>query len=159
MIILSPKDILIVKRKSLIADYDKETIFNLYQPMIGALGCALYMTLLYEAKNQKITSVSTHEQILIKMQVTTQEFLKARGLLEAVGLLKTFIEGSEEEIKTYRYNLYAPKTPKSFFDNTLLYGMLIKYSSTNSSPWRTTFAYISLIFLVEYFFANLTSPL
>ena len=127
MIILSPKDILIVKRKSLIADYDKETIFNLYQPMIGALGCALYMTLLYEAKNQKVTSVSTHEQILIKMQVTTQEFLKARGLLEAVGLLKTYLEGSEEEIKTYRYNLYAPKTPKSFFDNTLLYGMLIKY--------------------------------
>lgn len=127
MIILSPKDILIVKRKSLIADYDKETIFNLYQPMIGAIGCALYMTLLHEAKNQKVTSVSTHEQILVRMQLSTQEFLKARGYLEAVGLLKTFLEGPNEEIKTYHYEIYAPKTPKSFFDNTLLYGMLIKY--------------------------------
>lgn len=127
MIILSPNDIFQVKRKSLIADYDKETIFNLYQPLIGASGSALYMSLLYEAKNQKITNVSTHEQLLVRMQISTQEFLKARGALEAVGLLKTFLSGAAEEIKTYYYEIYAPKTPKSFFDNTLLYGMLIKY--------------------------------
>ena len=72
MIILSPNDIFYAKRKSLIADYDKETIFNLYQPLIGALASALYLTLIYEAKNQKITSVTTPEQLLIRMQVTTQ---------------------------------------------------------------------------------------
>lgn len=127
MIILSPNDIFIAKRKSLIADYDRETIFNLYQPLIGAIASALYFSLVYEAKNQKITSVSTHEQLLVRMQITTQEFLKARGLLEAVGLLKTYLDGAKEDIKTYTYEVFAPKTPKSFFEDTLLYGLLIKY--------------------------------
>ena len=127
MIILSPNDVFYAKRKSLIADYDKETIFNLYQPLIGALASALYLTLIYEAKNQKLTSICTHEQLLIRMQVTTQEFLKARAMLEAVGLLKTYLEGINDDVKTYTYEVYAPKTPKSFFDDTLLYGMLIKF--------------------------------
>ena len=127
MIILSPNDIFIAKSKSLIADYDRETIFNLYQPLIGAIASALYFSLVYEAKNQKITSVSTHEQLLVRMQITTQEFLKARGLLEAVGLLKTYLDGMKEDIKTYTYEVFAPKTPKSFFEDTLLYGLLIKY--------------------------------
>ncbi len=124
--ILSPNDLFEVKRMSLIADYDKDTIFNLYQPIIGAIASALYMSLICEAKNERITSVSTHEQLLVRMQIGTQDFLKARGYLEAVGLLKTYVSNISEEVKSYEYRVYAPKTPDYFFDNALLYGMLIK---------------------------------
>ncbi len=124
--ILSPNDLFEVKRMSLIADYDKDTIFNLYQPIIGALASALYMSLICEAKNERVTSVSTHEQLMVRMQINTHEFLKARDNLEAVGLLKTYVSSMKDKVKSYEYRVYAPKTPDSFFDNALLYGMLIK---------------------------------
>ena len=127
MLILSPKDLFTVKRMSLIADYDKETLFNLYQPLVGAVAASLYMSLLCEAKNQKVFSIANHEQLLVRMQITTQDFLSARANLEAVGLIKTYLDNPKADIKLYHYEVYAPKTPKSFFDNALLYGMLIKY--------------------------------
>ena len=133
MLILSQNDIFQVKRQSLIADYDKETIFNLYQPLIGSLASALYMTLLGEAKNQRLIPYTTHEELFIKMQITTQEFLKARGYLEAVGLLRTYIEEKSQDVSLYRYEVFAPKTPKAFFDDVLLYGMLIKYIGERSA--------------------------
>lgn len=123
MRVLSLKDYLIARRVSLIADYDIETIFNLYQPIIGNDASSLYMSLVMEAKNQRAASPITHESFLVRMQLSTQEFIKARSFLEAVGLLRTFYDNNG----TYTYLLYSPKTPKSFFDNALLYGMLIKY--------------------------------
>ena len=52
-------------------------------------------------------------------------FVESRKLLEATGLLKTYVKTSDVT-KKYSYVLYAPKSPKDFFDNTLLYGMLVK---------------------------------
>ena len=54
MVILSENDYLDVKLKSLIADYDSETISNLYQPIIGYAALAVYFTLVSETKNQKV---------------------------------------------------------------------------------------------------------
>lgn len=127
MIILSNNDLFKVRLSSLIADYDKETIVNLYQPIIGAVSTALYFSLLAEIENQKVTGISTHERLLLHMQLSTAEFLKARKNLEAVGLVKTFLDGYGNDIKTYEYQLFAPKTPTKFFDDTLLFGTLIHY--------------------------------
>ena len=140
MNILSTQDLFTARRLSLIADYDKETIFNLYQPIIGAVASALYLTLLVEAKNQRVLNYMTHEDLLIKMQLNTQEFLKARYALEAMGLLRTYLEDSGDDVKIYHYDLYAPKTPKSFFDDVLLYGTLIKYiGETNANKLNTLY--------------------
>lgn len=125
MRILSPKSLFTVKQMSLVADYDIETLFNLYGPIIGAVGSALYMSLLGEAHNQRITKVSTHESLLVKLQINTSEFLKARGYLEGLALLKTYVEKIGDET-TYHYELYAPRTPNKFFANALLFGTLIK---------------------------------
>ena len=64
MVVLSENDYLEVKLNSLIADYDSETISNLYQPIIGYASLAVYFTLISEAKNQSITSVISHNQLL-----------------------------------------------------------------------------------------------
>ena len=127
MIILSNNDIYTVKVAGLIAEYDKRTLLNLYQPLIGSTAVALYSFLIAEAENQKVLGPTTHETLLIHMQLSVSEFVKARKLLEAVGLIKTYKEGKRDEIKSYEYFIYAPKTPKSFFEDTLLFGMLIKY--------------------------------
>ena len=93
--------------------------------MVGKSGVT--ETVIAEAENQKVLGPTTHETLLIHMQLSVSEFVKARKLLEAVGLIKTFKEGKRDEIKSYEYFIYAPKTPKSFFEDTLLFGMLIKY--------------------------------
>ena len=125
MVILSENDYLDVKLNSLIADYDNETLSNLYQPIIGYAALAVYFTLVSESKNQKITSVISHNQLLNRLQMSPGDFVDSRKRLEAVGLLKTILE-NKNSIKIYHYQIFAPKTPAKFFDDTLLYGMLIK---------------------------------
>lgn len=125
MVILSENDYLDVKLNSLIADYDNETLSNLYQPIIGYAALAVYFTLVSESKNQKITSVISHNQLLNRLQMSPGDFVDARKRLEAVGLLRTMLE-TNNSLKIYHYQIYAPKTPAKFFDDTLLYGMLIK---------------------------------
>ena len=125
MTILEKRDFAEVTLKSLIADYDYETMVNLYQPIVGFTATALYFTLVAEGQNQRVYSIVNHEQILMKMQISSGAFVEARKCLEAVGLLKTYYIKANNEV-IYHYDIYAPRTPANFFDNALLYGMLIK---------------------------------
>ncbi len=125
MVILSSSDMFDVKISTLLADYDRETITNLYQPIIGYSALAVYFTFWSEAKNQRILSLSSHEQLLLRMKMATGDFVDARKTLEAVGLMKTRLEKANE-FSIYHYELFAPKTPVKFFNDTLLYGLLIQ---------------------------------
>ena len=125
MVVLSIEDMFEVKISSLLADYDRETITNLYQPIIGYPALAIYFTFWSESVNQRVLSFSSHEQILVRMKMSTGEFIDNRKRLEAVGLVKTRLE-KINNIKIYHYELLAPKTPKQFFNDTLLYGLLIQ---------------------------------
>ena len=125
MKVLAHQDFLEVRLASMIADYDRDTLSNLYQPMIGFEALSLYMTLWSEANNEKVSPLCTHEQVFLRMRMPASAFVDARKYLEATGLLKTFVsEGND--FKIYHYELYAPKSPSGFFDDTLLYGMLIR---------------------------------
>ena len=139
MVVLHSNDYLEVKNMSLIAEYDKETIVNLYQPLVGYRAIAVYFTLSSEANNQKVTSLTTHGQIINRMKIATGDFIEARKALEAVGLLKTYLT-EQNDTKFYTYEIYAPKTPKAFFDDALLYGMLIKgLGETEASKFKSIY--------------------
>lgn len=114
-----------VKITSLLADYDRETITNLYQPLIGYTALAIYFSFWSESKIQKLLSYSSHEQFLARMKLTPGAFIEGRRLLEAVGLVKTRLE-KVKDLKIYHYELLAPKTPRGFFADTLLFGLLIQ---------------------------------
>ena len=125
MVILSENDMFEVKITSLLADYDRETITNLYQPLIGYTALAIYFSFWSESKIQKLLSYSSHEQFLARMKLTPGAFIEGRRLLEAVGLVKTRLE-KVKDLKIYHYELLAPKTPRGFFADTLLFGLLIQ---------------------------------
>ena len=125
MVILSENDYLEVKLNSLIADYDVDTLTNLYQPIIGYAALAIYFTLWGEAKNQKVTHICSHNQLFNRLQIAPGDFISARKHLEAVGLLRTVLE-KNSSTRIYHYELFAPKTPVKFFNDTLLYGLLIQ---------------------------------
>lgn len=125
MLVLKEIDYLDVKLNSLVADYDRKILANLYQPIIGYTALAVYFTLLSEAENQKINAIISHEALFKRMMINAKDFVEARHILEATGLMKTYLNDMKGN-KLYEYVLYAPKTPKLFFDNTLLYGMFLK---------------------------------
>lgn len=132
MKILANNDFLEVRLASMIADYDRDTLVNLYQSMIGFEAVALYMTLWSEANNERISPICTHEQIFLRMRIPASVFVDARKYLEAVGLLKTFVSIGQD-YKIYHYELYAPKSPRGFFDDALLYGTMIKSIGENNA--------------------------
>lgn len=126
MVIVADEDTFQVKLKTLIADYDRDTLVNLYQPLIGYAALALYFTLWSESNNQKVLGVGSHDSLKAKMQLPMGDFIKARKNLEAVGLVKTYLDDNGTS-KSFQYDLFAPKTPDEFFNDTLLHGLLIKY--------------------------------
>ena len=132
MKVLANQDFLEVRLASFIADFDRDTLSNLYQPMIGFEGLSLYMTLWSEANNEKVSPLCTHEQLFLRMRMPAGAFVEARKYLEATGLLKTFVS-SGQDFKIYHYELYAPKSPRGFFEDALLYGMLIKSIGENNA--------------------------
>lgn len=141
MIVLSKNDFLEVKLMSLFADYDVETLTNLYQPIIGYQAFSLYFSLLIEANNQKISSMISHEYLFNRMQIQPGDFVEARKTLEAIGLVRTYVQKIQGS-NIYTYNIYAPKTPKSFFDNALLFGLLVKYiGEKESSLLKSIYSY------------------
>lgn len=132
MVVVMSKDFMEVKTSSLIADYDREILANLYQPIIGFTAFALYLSLVVEAGNQKVSSMINHDEFFNKMKISAGQFVDARKLLEGIGLLKTFVSNARE-MKIYHYEVYAPRSPKDFFDNALLYGMLIQAVGENEA--------------------------
>ena len=139
MKVLANQDFLEVRLASLIADYDRDTLSNLYQPMIGYEALALYMTLWSEANNERISPLCTHEQVFLRMRIPAGAYVEARKYLEATGLLKTFVSQGQD-FKIYHYELYAPKSPRGFFDDALLYGMLIKsIGETNANRLKNIY--------------------
>ncbi len=122
MKIISTSDYFSVSLLSLVADYDKETITNLYQPIIGFEAAALYFSFLSEARNQEIYSMSTHGDFLNRLGMNIYVFTNALEKLEGIGLVKTYME--DENSKIYHYEVYAPDTPHDFFENTVFYGLL-----------------------------------
>lgn len=125
MRVLLEKDYLEVKTASLLADYDRGLLTNLYQPIIGFTALAVYLNLWSEYENQKITPLSNHGDLFIRMGLSAGKFVDARKHLEATGLLKTYVN-KINDVSFYSYFLYAPKHPRKFFDDALLCGMLIK---------------------------------
>ena len=121
-----------VRLTSLLADYDRDTLTNLYQPIIGFSALAVYFTLWSEANNQRVLSFSTHEQLLTRMKMPSGSFVDARKILEAVGLVKTRLEAAPGT-HIYHYELCAPKTPEGFFKDTILYGLLIQNLGDNDA--------------------------
>ena len=82
MVVVNNKDYFEAHLASLLADYDRDTLTNLYQPIIGAISLSLYFSLWSESNSQKVASLSTHEDMCLRMKIGMGDFVKARQFLE-----------------------------------------------------------------------------
>ena len=115
-----------IRLASLVSNVDKDVIIELYQPLIGAISSIVYLTLVKQKRNESDEDIYSLESLLNNMQLPINSFTNARRNLEAVGLLKTY-QSVNNDIHRYIFELFAPKTPKEFFNDILFKGLLIQY--------------------------------
>ena len=113
MKILLPADIYTVINKSILNEDDKKNLIALYEPIIGSIAVALYLTLWNDLDKLQIQSIDfTHHHLMSLMKIDLMTLKKARETLESVGLLKTYFK--DGDVGSYIYELYSPLSAKEF---------------------------------------------
>ena len=141
---VSKNDYYEIRVASLITNLDRDSLLELYQPIIGARAASLYLTLSTQKKSPDGGSMFKTDQLLRNMQLTSAEFITARHYLEAVGLIRTY-EADQEDVRCYIYVIYSPKSPKAFFEDVLFSGLLIqsvgeKEAKKLANKWKVNLA-------------------
>lgn len=119
-------DYFTVQLASQLSDLDRQMVVELYQPLIGQNGVALFLTLWSYHDLNMFTQPHAHDFLFAIMQSDGNLFNRARRSLEAVGLLRTLVEKTDN-IDFYTYILYAPKSPDEFLKDIVLSGLFKKY--------------------------------
>lgn len=119
-ITLLPADSYRIINKSVITEFEKRVVYNLYQPIIGPIAVSLYFTFLSDLdKNDNYSNIYTHHHLMINLKSGLDIIKKASASLEAVGLIKTFVKQNENQ-NDYVYELYSPMLPNEFFNHPVL---------------------------------------
>jgi len=104
-ITLLPADIYKVVNKTILIDYDKKVIINLYQPIIGPLAVSLYLTLISDLnKSESMSENYSHHHLMINLKSGLDVIKQARNALESVGLLKTLVK-VDVNLNNYIYEI------------------------------------------------------
>lgn len=123
--ILSINDGLIISTRELLTDYRKKILSDLYAPIIGTVSTNLYISLFNFVEKGEIESpVLTHKTLFSRLFINeVDEFLKARHLLEALGLLDVYLKEDKNEM-IYIYQLKEVADPYDFLTDPILEELL-----------------------------------
>lgn len=117
--ILLPADTFIVVNKTILTEFDRRILINLYQPIIGANSISLYLSLwAFLDKNELFSLELNHHQLMTMTQFSLDDIIASREKLEGIGLIKTYYK--KDNINNYVYELYSPLSPYEFFNNPIL---------------------------------------
>lgn len=138
---LLPADSYIVINKSIITEEDKKILNMLYLPITGPLPITLYNILLNDLdKLQLISEVATHAKLLSNLHVSTSELTEARNVLEAIGLLKTYLK--TDTINNYIYELYSPVSAHEFFSHPIF--NIVLYNNIGKKEYDKLISYYKI---------------
>jgi replication initiation and membrane attachment protein len=118
----SPSDLFETRPQSLFSSRDQDYVLDFYAPLVGLKAVAFYFAL----KEENAGETLSFESFLKKEQSSIGEMNASLSALEAVGLVASYLKKGEK-FNYFIFALYAPKTPKEFFDNVLFIGTLRKY--------------------------------
>lgn len=139
--VLLPADSYIVINKSIISEEDKKIINMLYLPIIGPLAVSLYNILINDLdKLNLVSDISTHAKLLSNLHISSNELTEARNVLEAIGLLKTYIK--TDTINNYIYELYSPVSAHEFFSHPIF--NIVLYNNIGKKEYDKLIAYFKL---------------
>lgn len=119
---ITSEDSYLVSLASILGGADRTVLVMLYQPLCGYGAISLYLNLWAQAEHYRKGSAFNFENLVRLMGCSLNEFETFRNKLEGIGLLKTYLN---EELRVFKFELYAPLDPREFFTHELL-GTLFK---------------------------------
>src|SRR5574344_2215506 len=132
---LLPADTYIVINKTLLTEYDRKNLINLYEPIIGALPISLYLTLWSDLDKRELVSKDfTHHHLMTLLKTKLDDIKEAREALEGTGLIKTYLKKGTD-LNNYIYELFSPISAYEFFNhpvfNVVLYNNIGEHEYNN----------------------------
>lgn len=115
---------------TMLSDYNVFLIQELYMPIVGSDGVSLYCSLSNKFRMNKRTL--TFADFTSYLCVSLNDLLNAKKKLEAVGLISSHAKKDAEE-KEVSIILYSPKSPRKFFDDIVLKGLLKQRIGTKNA--------------------------
>lgn len=110
--------------ESQITDFDYSIINWLYQPIIGPCATSLYFMIFEQTKVLKKLNLKFDiKSLCTALSITHEQFNEAKEKLEALKLLKTFMNKKAD--KKFVFNLFPPLAPHDFFNDKILDNMLL----------------------------------
>ncbi|UUX34168.1 DnaD domain protein [Fundicoccus culcitae] len=120
---LKPNDQFHVLFHAHLSPSEEESLYKLYQPIIGSVAVSLFQSLMRIAPNKnEWSAITMHASVLPIINIGIDQFEENRFKLEAVGLLKSYkkIQNQLDNHQILFYELIQPLTPKAFFNHPLL---------------------------------------
>lgn len=136
--IVTNDDSYVVTLASILGGADRTVLVMLYQPLCGYGAISLYLNLWAQAEHYRKGSAFSFDNLTKMMGCTLEEFELFKNRLEGIGLLKTYLN---EELRSFKYELYAPLTPKDFFTHELL-GTLFKQVMSKKAYERVKASFV-----------------
>ena len=101
-----------------------DTLYLLYQPIIGSHALNLYMTLVSEGKRMsRFIQPCSFSRLMSFLTISLIDLEKYIHSLEGIGLLRTFVKHDNDE-SVYLFQMQSPLSLRMFFRNQLLQTML-----------------------------------
>lgn len=152
---LLPADIYVVINKSLLTEYDKDTLMMLYMPIIGHTAVSLYLTLYTELKVGSFVSPQLkHHHLMSSMSLKLSEIKDARIKLESIGLLKTYIHSNS--INSYVYELYSPLSASEIFNHPIF--NIVLYNNVGKEEYERLKDYFTMPSINLKDYKDITTP-
>lgn len=117
---LLPIDRYTVASNGILHDYDRKVLSLLYQPLIGPVPMSLYMTLWAQVEENRLWSqTNSHHSLMSFMDLNLSAIYDARLKLEGMGLLKSYVQATEDS-RSFIYEIQPPLSPEQFFLDGML---------------------------------------
>ena len=138
---LLPADSYITINKSIISDIDLKILNMLYLPITGTLPIMLYHTLVNDLDREQVVSDELdHAHLLSNLHVSVGELLAARHVLEAIGLMKTYVK--DDVVNRYIYELYSPISAHEFLTHPIL--NVVLYNNVGKKEYERLVNYFKI---------------
>lgn len=144
-----PADTYMVVNRTILSENDRQIISMLYQPIIGSTAVSLFYTLWSDLdKTNILSNLYTHHHLMTSLRLKLDIIIAARKKLEAIGLLKSFI--NKENANTYVYELFSPVSASVFFNHPILNVILFNNIGKKEYEYLLSYFKIPKINLSNY---------
>lgn len=108
-----------IKKRGIASSDSIFYLMDFYLPLIGSNATFLHLFLMKKSSQNECEGLMSN--LVSESQLSYQDFILAKKNLESIGLIKTY---ENEKKNSVLFALNDPETPKNFFANVILKGLL-----------------------------------